>query len=193
MEGYRYQQFAYLVVPFAAGVELFLTAKCERNKSRKECAMSVLMDALGYVFVGLIPALFVFTILSLENHYLSQIVPVLHRLDRYGVMFFFLGSWWQVFLITSLRARRSAAGKGGKMFLSVWMPYLAYGAFISALILWVAPWNLMWVSFLWFVGTFGLFSVIGVSSAKLSKIFFVLSISVLVCENILFIILDAIV
>jgi hypothetical protein len=192
MEGYRYQQLAYLVVPLAAGVELFLTAKCERNKSKKECALAVLMDAMGYVFVGLIPALFFFTIFSLENHYLSQIAQLLHRLDRYGVMFFFLGSWWQVFLITSLRARRSS-GDGKKMFLSVWMPYLAYGALISALILWVAPWNLMWVSFLWFVGTWGLFSVIGVSPSKLSKVFFVLSISVLVCENILFIILDAIV
>jgi hypothetical protein len=192
MEGYRYQQLAYLVIPFAAGVEFFLTAKCERKKSMKECAMAVVMDALGYVFLGLIPALFLFTIISIEKHHLSQLIQVLHRLDRYGVMFFFLGSWWQVFLITSLRARR-ASDREGKLFLPVWLPYLFYGVFISALILWVAPWNLMWVSVFWFVGTFGILAAVGVSPAKLSRIFLILAVVVLACENILFIVLDAIV
>lgn len=192
MEGYRYQQLAYLVVPFAAGVELFLTAKCERKKSMRECAMAVIMDALGYVFVLLIPTMFLFTIFSIENHHLPQFVQILHRLDRYGVMFFFLGSWWQVFLITSLRARRAVDRRGG-LFLPVWLPYLVFGAFISALILWVAPWNLMWVSVVWFVATFGILTAVGVSPAKLSKIFLALAVVVLACENILFIILDAIV
>ncbi len=191
MEGYRYQQFAYLIVPVATGTEFFLTARFERGKSGRESAKAVVMDALGYFFVGFIPALFLFTILSLEHQHLPLLVQVLHRIDRYGVMFFFLGSWWQVFLITSLRARR-APDHAGK-FLSVWLPYLLFGAFISALILWVAPWNLMWVSVLWFVGTSGLFAALGVSSSKLSKIFLIMAMLVLVCENILFMILDAIV
>jgi hypothetical protein len=192
MESYRYQQLAYLIVPLTTGVEFFLTARADRRTSGKESTRAVIMDVLGYVFIGIIPALFLFTIYNLENHRLPLLVQVLHRLDRYGVMFFFLGSWWQVFLITSLRARRAAYGNG-KLLLNVWLPYLAFGAFISALILWVAPWNLMWVSFFWFVGTFLLFAAVGVSSSRLSKIFLVLAILVLICENIFFIILDAIV
>lgn len=192
MEGYRYQQFAYLIVPFTAGIELFLTARTERKKNGKESAKTVVMDALGYVFLGIIPALFLFTIYNLENHRLLPMAQVLHRLDRYGVMFFFLGSWWQVFLITSLRAMR-AASRDTRIFLSVWVPYLAFGAFISALILWVAPWNLMWVSVFWFVSTFCLFAAIGVSPAKLSKIFLVMTILVFAAENFFFIIFDAIV
>jgi hypothetical protein len=192
MEGYRYQQFAYLIVPLTAGVELFLTARAERKKSGRESAKTVVMDALGYVFLGIIPALFLFTIYNLENHRLPLMAQVLHRLDRYGVMFFFLGSWWQVFLITSLRAMR-AASRDTRIFLSVWVPYLAFGAFISALILWVAPWNLMWVSVFWFVSTFCLFAAIGVSPAKLSKIFLVMTILVFAAENFFFIIFDAIV
>lgn len=192
MEDYRYQQFAYLIVPLTAGIEFFLTARSERKKSGKESVKAVVMDALGYFFLGLIPALFLFTIYNLENHRLPLLAQVLHRLDRYGVMFFFLGSWWQVFLITSLRAMR-AADRGNKIFFLVWLPYLVFGAFISALILWVAPWNLMWLSISWFVSTFCLLAALGVSPAKVSKIFLVLTILVLVGENILFIVLDAIV
>lgn len=192
MEGYRLQQFSYLIVPLTAGVEFFLTAKAERRKEGKEIAKAVAMDAFGYVFVALIPAMFLFTIFSLEYKRFPLMEQVLHRIDRYGVMFFFLGAWWQVFIITALRARR-AADKAGSCFKQVWCPYLLFGAYISALILWVAPWNLMWVSFFWFVATSGLCGLIGVSASKVSKLFMVLAILVLFAENILFIMLDAIV
>jgi hypothetical protein len=192
MEAYRLQQIAYLIVPLTVGVEFFLTAKGKRGSENKESAKSVIMEAFGYVFVVLVPALFLFTILSLEYKRFPLFDQVLHRLDRYGVMFFFLGSWWQVFLITALRAMR-AADQGGKSFFSIWWPYLVFGAFISALILWVAPWNLMWVSFLWFVATCGFCGLVGVSPSKVSKIFMILTILIFIGENILFIILDAIV
>jgi len=192
MEGYRWQQLAYLVIPLTAGVEFFLTAKAERKKEGKESAKAVAMDVFGYGFVALIPALFLFTIFNIERKRLPQMELVLHRLDRYGVMFFFLGGWWQIFLITALRARRVAT-QGGKCFFQVWCPYLLFGAFISALVLWVAPWNLMWDSFFWFVASFGICGLINVSPSKLAKIFMILAILVLIGENILFIILDAIV
>lgn len=192
MEGYRYQQFAFLIVPLSVGVEFFLTARTERKKAGKESARAVVMDAFGYVFTALVPAMFLFTIFSLEYKRFPLLVPVLHRIDRYGVMFFFLGAWWQVFLITALRARRNA-DRQGSCFLQVWCPYLLFGAFISALILWVAPWNLMWVSFLWFVASCGACGLFGTSPSKVSKIFTALAIVVLFCENILFIMLDAIV
>jgi len=192
MEGYRYQQFAYLIIPLTLGVEFFLTARAERKKEGKESAKAVSMDALGYLFIAIIPAMFLFTIFSLEYKRFPLMVQLLHRLDRYGVMFFFLGAWWQVFLITALRARR-VAERGGKCFLEVWCPYLALGGFISALILWVAPWNLMWVSVLWFVGTCSMCGIVGTAPQKVSKIFIVLALLVLIGENILFIMLDAIV
>jgi len=192
MEGYRFQQFAYLIIPLIVGVEFFLTAKALRRKEGKESARTLAMEAFGYVFVALIPALFLFTIFSIEYKKFPLMLQLLHRLDRYGVMFFFLGAWWQVFVITALRALRTA-DRGGSCFLPVWCPYLLLGAFISALILWVAPWNLMWVSFMWFVASCGLCGLIGVSPSKLSKIFLVLAIMVFMGENILFIFLDAIV
>ncbi len=192
MEGYRYQQFAYLVIPLIAGVELFRCARSERKRTGNESARAVTMDACGYIFAGFIPAIFLFTIFSLEYHRFPLMVQVLHRFDRYGVMFFFLGAWWQVFLITALRARRTADG-GGSLFRSVWLPYLVLGGFISALILWVAPFALMWVSVFWFVASFLLFAAIGASADKLCKVFLALAVFVFVGENILFIVLDAIV
>ena len=192
MEGYRFQQFAYLIIPLMTGIEFFRCARSVRKKTGGESARAVTMDACGYAFIGFIPAVFLFTIFSLEYHRFPLLVQVLHRFDRYGVMFFFLGSWWQVFLITALRARR-AADSGKAPLLSVWVPYLVLGVFISALILWVAPFNLMWVSIFWFVASFGLLAAIRVSADRVCKVFMILALVVLVGENILFVVLDAIV
>ncbi len=192
MEGYRYQQFAYLIIPLMTGIEFFRCARVVRKKTGRESARAVTMDACGYAFIGFIPAVFLFTIFSLEYHRFPLLVNVLHRFDRYGVMFFFLGSWWQVFLITALRARRTAEA-GGALLLSVWVPYLVLGVFISALILWMAPFNLMWVSIFWFVASFGLLAAVRVSADKVCKVFMILALIVLAGENILFVILDAIV
>ncbi len=192
MEGYRYQQFAYLIIPLLTGIEFFRCARSVRKQAGKESARTVTMDACGYAFIGFIPIVFLFTIFSLEYNRFPLLVQVLHRFDRYGVMFFFLGSWWQVFLITALRARRTAT-TGGSLILSVWVPYLVLGAFISALILWVAPFNLMWVSIVWFIASFGLLAAIRVPADKLCKVFLILAVVVLVGENILFVVLDAIV
>lgn len=192
MEGYRYQQLAYLLIPLIAGIEFFRTARFLRSKSGKESAGALTLDACGYGFIAFIPAIFLFTIFGLEYHRFPLFEQILHRFDRYGVMFLFLGSWWQVFLITALRARRTSES-GGKMLLSVWAPYLLLGVFISALILWVAPFNLMWVSVFWFVASFGLLAGFRVAPGKVCRVFMALAVIVFVGENILFIILDAIV
>ncbi len=192
MEGYRYQQLAYLIIPLIAGTEFFRTARLRRQVLGKETAAAITMDACGYGFIAFIPAIFVFTILSLETHRFPLLVQLLHRFDRYGVMFLFLGSWWQIFLITALRARRTADA-GGSMMTRVWLPYLLLGCFISALILWVAPFNLMWVSIFWFVASFGLLWAIKVPPEKVCKVFFVLAVTTFAAENIFFIVLDAIV
>lgn len=192
MEGYRYQQFAYLIIPLVAGIEFFRNARFIRNRTGKESARAVTLDACGYGFIAFIPAIFFFTIFSLESRTFPLLENVLHRFDRYGVMFLFLGSWWQVFLITALRARRTAEA-GGSMLLSVWVPYLVLGVFISALILWVAPFNLMWVSIFWFVASGGLLAALNVSPNRVCRVFMALAVCTFVGENILFIILDAIV
>jgi hypothetical protein len=192
MEGYRYQQLAYLIIPLIAGIEFFRTARFLRGRRGQESAGALTLDACGYGFIAFIPAIFLFTIFSLEYHRFPLFEQILHRFDRYGVMFLFLGSWWQVFLITALRARRTSES-GGKMLRSVWLPYLLLGAFISALILWVAPFNLMWVSIFWFIASFGLLAGLRVAPGKVCRVFMALAVVVFAGENILFIILDAIV
>jgi hypothetical protein len=91
-----------------------------------------------------------------------------HRMT--AVMFFFLGSWWQIFLITGLRARRAAA-VGKPLFTCVWCPYLVLGLFVSALILWTAPFGLMWFSVFWFAASYGILNLFDVSALKVSKVF----------------------
>ncbi len=192
MESYRYQQFLYLIIPLTVGIEFFLTAQQERKTLSKESALAVMMDAGGYLFTALIPALFLFTIFSLSQHRLTLPEQFLHRMDRYGVMFFFLGSWWQIFLITGLRARR-AASAGRPIFTCVWCPYLALGLFVSALILWTAPFGLMWFSVFWFAASYGILSLFDVSALKVSKVFLILAALTFAGENFFFVILDAII
>ena len=79
------------------------------------------------------------------------------------------------------------------MLRSVWVPYLLLGSFISALILWVAPFNLMWVSVFWFLASFGMLAALKVAPNKVCRVFMTLAVVVFIGENILFIILDAIV
>ena len=192
MESYRYQQFLYLIIPFIVGIEFFLTAQQERRTQNKESATAIMMDAGGYFFTALIPILFLFTILSLSQHRLQLSGDLLHRVDRYGVMFFFLGAWWQIFLITGLRARRAAA-VGKPIFTCVWCPYLALGLFVSALILWVAPFGLMWVSIFWFAASYGVINLLDLSAPKVSRVFFILTGLMFVGENFFFMIIDAVV
>ena len=192
MESYRYLQFLYLIIPLIVGIEFFLTAQQERKTLSKESTVAVIMDLGGYLFAALIPALFLFTIFSLAQHRLQLPEQLLHRLDRYGVMFFFLGSWWQIFLITGLRARR-AASAGKPIFSCVWCPYLVLGLFVSALILWTAPFGLMWFSVFWFAASYGIMNLFDVSPLKVSKVFLVLAGLTFLGENFFFVILDAII
>jgi hypothetical protein len=192
MESYRYLQFLYLIIPLTVGVEFFLTAQQERRTLSKESAVAILMDAGGYVFTALVPALFLFTIFSLSQHRLQLPEQLLHRMDRYGVMFFFLGSWWQIFLITGLRARR-AASTGKPIFSCVWCPYLVLGLYVSALILWTAPFGLMWFSVFWFAASYGVLYLFDVPAVKVSKVFLILAALTFAGENFFFVILDAII
>lgn len=192
MEGYRFQQLAYLILPIVLGAEFFLNAHAERKKAGRESPGALALDVMGFLFAAGIPAIILITIVTLEFGILPLQQSTLHRMDRYGVMFMFLGSWWQVFLLGGLRARRAGSGEG-RTLTSVLMPYLLFGVYISALILWVAPWNLMWVSIFWFVATFAVMAGFRMSAPRMARVFLALALFGFFGENILFLWLDAVV
>lgn len=190
MEAYRMQQFAYLVVPVMLGLEFFIAAKDEKKVEEETPFGSYVLDFFGFVFVALFPAFFIFTIWAVEGKKFIFGAETLARFDRYGVMFFFLGAWWQVCIISALRARRLV--RRGRSDWYVWAPYLLLGAFISALILWVAPWGLMWVSVAWFVLSFGALKFLRVSYRNIERVFWVLALCFFLFENALFIFLESV-
>ncbi len=191
MQGYRFQQLAYLIVPLMVGFEMFMSARVERNKAGRESAGALALDIFGFVFAAVVPAVFLLTIATLEFNLFPLQEQTLHRLDRYAVMFMFLGAWWQVFLLAGLRARRIEDGEN--VLRPVLLPYFVLGAFVSALILWVAPWNLMWVSIGWFVLTAAVLAGFKVKPAKVARVFMVLALFGFFGENVLFIFLDSVV
>ncbi|MFN3739893.1 MAG: hypothetical protein ACK4TF_04375 [Thermodesulfovibrionales bacterium] len=75
--------------------------------------------------------------------------------------------------------------------LSLCLPFLGLGLYISMLILWVSPWGLKWISTLWFVS---LSLCLLKSSLKTAeKLLWILAGITFMAENILFIWLESIV
>lgn len=190
MEAYRFQQFAYLVVPVTLGLQFFIAAKDEKGGGEDTPFGSYVLDFFGFVFIALFPAFFIFTIWAVEGKKFIVSADTLARFDRYGVMFFFLGAWWQIYIISALRARKLLHRERSDWY--VWAPYLVLGFFISALVLWVAPWGLMWVSVAWFVLSFGLFKLLRVSPRNVERVFWILALSFFLLENVLFIFLESV-
>jgi hypothetical protein len=143
MEAYRYQQLAYLLVPFLVGIEFFSIARNARSGSREAVLGSYVLDFCGFIFAALIPALFIFTIWASVQPTLPLGEYTLARLDRYGVMFLFLGAWWQVYILGALRTRRLLWTRPSSW---VIVPFLGLGLFVSFLVLWVSPFGLKWIS-----------------------------------------------
>ncbi|RMG73291.1 MAG: hypothetical protein D6710_03610 [Nitrospirae bacterium] len=190
MQAYRYQEIAYLVVPIMLGYEFFRTARDEKRGKEETPIGSYVLDFFGFLFITLVPALFLFTIWAIEKGKYNFGVETLARFDRYGVMFMFMGAWWQVYIIAALRARRLQRENKP---LSLWGPFLGLGIFISLLVLWVSPWGLKWVSVGWFIGLTGLLWALKVKPRTLEKLFWGLAIFTFFLENIVFIWLESIV
>ncbi len=148
MEPYRYQQLAYLVVPVTLGVEFFINARVERMRGPDTSVGSYALDFLGFLFAALIPALFIFTIWAITTGVFDFERITLARMDRYGVLFLFLGAWWQIYMIGALRAARMDSSTTPWYALG---PVLGFGLFISFLVLWVSPFGLKWISVIWFL------------------------------------------
>lgn len=190
MESYRYQQLAYLIIPILVGMEFFLTAKTEKQGSEEAPFGSYVLDFFGFVFIALIPAVFIFTIWAVETKRFMVSVETLARFDRYAVMFLFMGSWWQVYILSALRARRLRKSQVSDWY--VWVPYIVLGIYGSALVLWAAPWGLMWFSLLWVLMTFGVLKFFKVSAKNIERIFWVMALIMFLMENILFIFLESV-
>jgi hypothetical protein len=148
MEAYRYQQLAYLLVPFLVGIEFFSSARTARSGGREAALGSYALDFIGFIFAALIPALFIFTIWASVQPTLPFGENTLARLDRYGVMFLFLGAWWQIYILGALRTRRLLWSRPST---AVILPFLGLGLFASLLVLWVSPFGLKWISVALFV------------------------------------------
>jgi hypothetical protein len=189
MEHYRYQQIAYLIVPVLLGTEFFLSAREEKKDKENVPIGAYLLDFLGYMFSALIPGIFFFTIWAIEYKAFPRQDIMLAKLDRYGVMFFFLGAWWQILVLTALRLRRIRLNNALKW--KAWIPYLLLGPYISLLVLWVSPWNLKWVSVFLFLVIFACLYKASLRTAE--KLFWLLSAIIIFLENILFIFLETIV
>ena len=65
--------------------------------------------------------------------------------------------------------------------------------FSLVLILWTAPFGLMWFSVFWFAASYGILYLFDVSALKVSKVFLVLAGLTFLGENFFFVILDAII
>ncbi|GBE00224.1 hypothetical protein BMS3Abin07_02273 [bacterium BMS3Abin07] len=191
MEAYRYQQIAYLIVPIMLGMEFFMTARFEKSGREETPFGSYVLDFFGFLFAGFLPAVFIFTIWALEAKKFIFGWDTLARLDRYAVMFFFFGAWWQIYMLTALRARRCRGLKLSGWY--VWLPYIGLGIFVSLLILWVSPWNLKWVSVFWFLLIFALLKIFKVSMRITEKIFWVLTVLTFLMENLMFIWLESVI
>ncbi len=191
MEAYRYQELAYLVVPVMLGMEFFMCARDEKRIGLDSTLGSYLLEVSGFIFMALIPAIFIFTIWAVETKRFPLQELTLARLDRYGVLFFFMGAWWQVYIFGALRARRMERKEAGKGYL--WIPFLSLGLFISILVLWVSPWNLKWVSAIWFFLIFGILNIIKARPKTIEKTMWILAAITFLVENILFLWLESVV
>lgn len=183
MEAYRYHQLAYLVLPIMVGIEFFLSAKEDKAGNDDTSLGYYLLDFLGFVFAAVFPALFIFTIwASVTKAFPLQALRIA-TLDRYAVLFFFMGAWWQVYLFGALRARRMRKKELGRSYL--WVPFVGLGVYISLLVLWGSPWGLKWVSAVWFVLVF---AVLNFFSAKtVERSMWVLLVITFFVENLMFI------
>jgi hypothetical protein len=191
MSPIRYPELAYLIVPVLLGLEFFISAKAEKGEKEETPLGSYVLDFFGFLFMALIPAIFIFTIWAVETKAFPLQEMTLARLDRYAVIFFFLGSWWQVHMIAALRSGRLKEDDSAKW--NLWAPYLALGIFISLLVLWVSPFHLKWVSVAWFLAVFAILRLSKARPKTLQKTFWVLTAFFFLIENVMFIFMETVV
>ena len=190
MEAYRYQELAYLIVPVFLGMEFFISARNERRERHEAPLGSYVLDFCGFLFTALVPAIFFFTIWAIETRAFPFRETTLARLDRYGVMFMFMGGWWQVYMIGALRAGR-LTDRSNPFYL--WGPFIGLGTFISLLVLWVSPWNLKWISTGWFILISIVLQVMNVKPKNIARVLWILTGVTFFLEHIFFLWIETLV
>ncbi len=135
--------FIYLVVPFYLGLQLSLLARDERAGEKARSLGSYALDIFGLMFAVGVPALFVVSALAIFK--LSGVYPeFMGAVFQYVLMFFFLGAWWQFFVIMALKAYRDR--DRGPNRLNYLLFYAAGGIFISLNAFLGGEWFLKWMS-----------------------------------------------
>jgi len=186
------QLLLYLVVPAVLGFEFFLCAKHERGESEEPPIGSLVLDFFGVVFMGIVPAIFLFTLWAVSSRFLSLQGEAIHRLQRYGVMFMFLGAWWQVYIYAALRARRKSGSEQvtpGRL----WFPFLALGSYASMVVAWNFPWHMDLVSVAWFFLLTGILYFVEARPRTIERVFWVLAALTFGVENMVFVWFNAII
>jgi len=181
----------YLVVPVTVGYEFFMCSRDERRGKEEAPVGSLVLDFFGVVFMGLVPALFVFTLWALNSRFLQLQEDTIHRLQRYGVFFMFLGAWWQVYLYGALKGRR--VRKNGQAARNLWGSFLLLGTFASILVAWNFPWHLNIVSALWFFLLTAILVAFRVKPVNVERTLWGLTVVTFAMENAVFVWFNAIV
>lgn len=193
MEGNSvFQLLLYLVIPVMLGYEFLLSARDEKA-GRDEATMgSIMLDFFGILFIGLVPAIFIFTLWAVNSRFLPLQSDTIHFLQRYGVFFMFLGAWWQVYIFAAVRARRVRKNNmpPSKM---LWLPYALMGTFASLVAAWNFPFHLDLISVAWFMGIAFFMKFIDFKPINVERIFWILALFTFIAENILFVWFNAIV
>jgi hypothetical protein len=131
-----------LAVPFYLGLQFRMAAKVEKKTYKINICT---MDMLGLLFSVVIP---VFVIISSVGIYKygTQYPELMNIVFRYGLMFLFMGMWWQLFGIMAVKAYRDWTNevevKKGRylLFYAIASVFVSLTAFIGG------EWFLKWMS-----------------------------------------------
>lgn len=133
----------YLAVPFYLGIQFSILAKEERRAHKDYKLGSYALDAVGLLFSVGVPALFLVSSLAIFKMDASR-SELMAGVFRYGLMFFFLGAWWQFFGIMALKAYINKDRHVNRIRYLLF--YLGGSVFISLNLFLGGEWFLKWMS-----------------------------------------------
>jgi len=132
----------YIAVPFYLGLQFRLAAKTEKQTYKINICT---MDALGILFTVVIP---LFVIISSIGVYKfgTEYPHLMSIVFRYGLMFLFMGMWWQLFGIMAVKAYRDWTSGAEVNKVKYLLFYAAASVFVSLTAFIGGEWFLKWMS-----------------------------------------------
>jgi len=177
----------WLVVPFYLGLLISFVASDERKAKKDHAVGSYMLDAVALFFSVGVPAfmlVFSFAVHKVSGRHTEALAIVF----RYVVMFFYLGIWWQLFVIMAIKAYRDRNKEikrlGYFLFYIIASVFLSLNAFIGG------EWFLKWGSLFFFAVAS---PILFLSPRNMSKAFLALAVVGLVVQTIGFIYVSAMV